>query len=54
MLRQGFSRLWAGEDSQAILDDLARQWDEITARVGLDKQRSAYAAWSARPGSYPH
>ena len=54
VLRQGFSRLWAGEDPQAILDDMAKQWDEITARVGVDKQRKAYAAWSARPGAYPH
>jgi len=53
VLRQAFSRLWAGEDTQAILDDASRQWDEITARVGVDRQRAVYAAWSARPGAYP-
>lgn len=53
VLRQGFSRLWAGEDAKAILDDLAKQWDEITARVGVEKQRAAYTAWTARPGAYP-
>jgi multiple sugar transport system substrate-binding protein len=53
VLRQGFSRLWAGEDAQKILDDLARQWDEITARVGVEKQRAVYAAWAAKPGAYP-
>ena len=30
-LRQGISRLWAGEDPKKILDDVAAQWDEITA-----------------------
>lgn len=54
VLRHGFSRLWAGEDAKAIVDDLALQWDEITRRVGLEKQRLAYAAWAARPGAYPH
>jgi multiple sugar transport system substrate-binding protein len=53
VLRNGFGRLWAGEDPQRILDDLARQWDEITARVGVDKQRSVYAGWAAKPGAYP-
>jgi multiple sugar transport system substrate-binding protein len=53
VLRNGFSRLWAGEDPKKILDDLARQWDEITSRVGIDKQRSAYAGWAAKPGAYP-
>ena len=53
VLRQGFSRLWAGEDAQKILDDLAKQWDEITLRVGVEKQRAVYAAWAAKPGAYP-
>jgi multiple sugar transport system substrate-binding protein len=53
VLRQGFSRLWAGEDVQSILDDLARQWDEITERVGVGKQRAVYNAWAAKPGAYP-
>ena len=53
VLRQGFGRLWAGEDAQYILDDLARQWDEITERVGVQKQRAVYTAWAAKPGAYP-
>ncbi|MEQ1882832.1 MAG: extracellular solute-binding protein [Burkholderiales bacterium] len=53
VLRHGFSRLWAGEDAKAITDDLARQWDEITQRVGVEKQRAVYRAWAARPGAYP-
>jgi len=53
VLRVGFSRLWAGEDPKIILDDMARQWDEITQRVGVEKQRAVYAAWMAKPGAYP-
>lgn len=52
-IRLGFSRLWAGEEPKAIVDDMARQWDEITKRVGMDKQRAVYRAWEAKPGAYP-
>jgi len=52
-LRQGISRLWAGEDPKKILDDVAKQWDEITQRVGLDKQKAVYTAWAAKSGAYP-
>jgi multiple sugar transport system substrate-binding protein len=38
---------------QNILDDLARQWDEITERIGVEKQRAVYTAWAAKPGAYP-
>ena len=53
VLRRGFSRLWAGQDPKEILDDVAREWDEITASVGADKQRAFYKAWTAKPGAYP-
>src|SRR3954470_24510038 len=39
-LRQGISRLWAGEDPKKILDDVASQWDQITQQVGVDKQKA--------------
>jgi multiple sugar transport system substrate-binding protein len=52
-LRQGISRLWAGEDPKKILDDVARQWDDVTKRVGADKQRAVYNAWAAKSGAYP-
>jgi multiple sugar transport system substrate-binding protein len=51
-LRRGLSRLWADEDAKAILDDVAADWDRITDRVGVEKQRAAYAAWSAKEGAY--
>ncbi|MEO1092710.1 MAG: extracellular solute-binding protein [Pseudomonadota bacterium] len=53
-LRQGISRLWAGEDPKQILDDVAAQWDEVTERIGTDAQREAYADWSSKPNAYPN
>lgn len=53
-LRQGISRLWAGEDPQAILDDMAGQWDKLTDRIGVDKQRRVYADWASKPNAYPN
>jgi len=52
-LRQGISRLWAGEDPKKILDDVAKQWDDTTKRVGVDKQKAVYNAWAAKSGAYP-
>ena len=52
-IRQGVSRLWAGEDPQTILNDAAAQWDAITDRIGVDKQRAAYEAWASKPNAYP-
>lgn len=52
-LRQGVSRLWSGEDPKAILDDVAAQWDSLTERIGVDKQREAYKAWSSNAAAYP-
>jgi multiple sugar transport system substrate-binding protein len=52
-IRQGISRLWAGEDPKQILDDMAKQWDDITQQVGVDKQKPVYNAWAAKSGAYP-
>lgn len=52
-LRQGISELWAGQDPQGILDQVAAQWDALTDRIGVDKQRAAYEAWAGKPNAYP-
>jgi multiple sugar transport system substrate-binding protein len=52
-LRQAISKLWAGDDPQAILDDVAASWDNVTERIGVDKQKAAYAAWASKPNAYP-
>lgn len=53
-IRQALSRLWAGDDAQEILDDLAAQWNELTDRVGRDDQRRAYVDWASKPNAYPN
>jgi len=53
-LRQGVSRLWAGEDPQAILDDVAKQWDITTDRIGVERQRAVYLDWASKPNAYPN
>jgi multiple sugar transport system substrate-binding protein len=53
VLRQAISKLWAGEDPKAILDAAAAEWDAITEKIGLDKQKAVYAGWAAKSGAYP-
>ena len=52
-IRQAISRLWAGEDPKAILDDLAAQWDKLTEKIGVEKQKRVYLDWSSKPNAYP-
>ena len=52
-LRQGISKLWAGEDPKQILDKIAADWDGITNQVGVEKQKAVYNAWAAKSGAYP-
>jgi multiple sugar transport system substrate-binding protein len=53
-LRQGVSRVWAGEDIQAVMNDIAAQWDAVTQRIGVDAQREAYQDWASKPNAYPN
>lgn len=53
VLRQAISKLWAGDDPKAILDQAAGEWDAITDKIGVDKQKAVYQAWAANSGAYP-
>ena len=53
VLRQVISKLWAGDDPKAILDQAAADWDAITEKIGVDKQKAVYAEWVAKSGAYP-
>ena len=53
-MTKAISSLWAGTDPKAVADKMASQFDAITEKVGVDKQKKIYAAWSAKPGSYPN
>lgn len=52
-LRQGISRLWAGDDPKTILDDVAASWDKTTERIGVDRQKDVYLDWAGKPNAYP-
>jgi multiple sugar transport system substrate-binding protein len=52
-LRQMISKLWAGEDPKAIADAAAAEWDAITEKIGMDKQKAVYASWASKSGAYP-
>ncbi len=52
-MSKAISSLWAGEEPKSVLDSLAAQFDAITEKVGVDKQKEVYAAWAAKPGAYP-
>jgi multiple sugar transport system substrate-binding protein len=52
-LRQMISKLWAGDDPKAILDAAAGEWDAVTEKIGMDKQKAVYASWASKSGAYP-
>jgi multiple sugar transport system substrate-binding protein len=52
-LRQMISKLWAGEDPKTILDAAAAEWDAVTEKIGMDKQKAVYASWASKSGAYP-
>jgi multiple sugar transport system substrate-binding protein len=53
VLRQAISKLWAGDDPKAILDQAAGDWDAITEKIGVDKQKAVYTNWAMKSGAYP-
>jgi len=53
VLRQSISKLWGGDDPKAILDQAASDWDAITDKIGVDKQKAVYQTWAAKSGAYP-
>ena len=43
----------AGQSVQQILDAAAAEWDAITEKIGVDKQKAVYADWASKSGAYP-
>ena len=52
-MTKAISSLWAGTDAKTVADTMAAQFDAITEKIGLDKQKKIYAAWAAKPGASP-
>jgi hypothetical protein len=36
------SKIYAGGDVQGTLNDVAKEWDAITKKLGVDNQRAGY------------
>ena len=52
-MTKAISSLWAGTGAKTVADTMAAQFDAITEKVGVDKQKEIYQAWAAKPGAYP-
>lgn len=52
-LTRALQRAASGTAPKAALDDLAKEWDAITERTGVDAQREAYKLWSSNANAYP-
>jgi multiple sugar transport system substrate-binding protein len=51
-LARGVNAALGGQDPKVALDSVATEWDALTERVGVDRQREAYSDWAAKPGAY--
>ena len=50
-LDRAMTAMYAGKDIKTALDDTAKEWDRITDKLGVSKQRASYAAFLKLPGS---
>ncbi len=53
-LGRGLQAVMGGADPQESLDEVAADWDKVTEKVGIDKQRAAYKQWASKPNAYPN
>ena len=51
-LARGVNAALGGQDPKAALDSVAAEWDALTERIGVDRQREAYNDWASKPGAY--
>ncbi len=50
-LDRAMTAMYAGKEIKATLDDAAKEWDRITDKLGVAKQRASYASFLKLPGS---
>jgi multiple sugar transport system substrate-binding protein len=48
---RAMTSMYAGKDVQGALDEAAREWDSITNKLGVAKQRLSYANFLTYPGA---
>ena len=52
-MSKAISSLWALSDPKSAIDGLAKTFDAITEKVGVENQKAVYKVWAAKPGAYP-
>ena len=52
-MSKSLSSLFSGKDPKIVANHLAGEFDAITEKVGLAKQKEIYAGWAKKPGAYP-
>ncbi len=52
-MSKAISSLWATKDPKATVDGMAKVFDAITEKVGVENQKAVYKVWAAKPGAYP-
>ena len=52
-MSKAISSLWATKDPKAAIDAMAKTFDGITEKVGVENQKAVYKVWAAKPGAYP-
>jgi len=50
-LDRAMTSMYAGKDVKEALDEAAREWDSITNKLGVAKQRASYANFLKYPGA---
>ena len=50
-LDRAMTAIYAGKDAKAGLDEAASEWNRITDRLGVEKQRASYGLFLLYPGS---
>lgn len=50
-LDRAMTSMYAGKDVKSALDEAAREWDSITNKLGVAKQRASYANFLKYPGA---
>ena len=52
-MSKSLSSLFSGKDPKAVANNLAGEFDAITEKVGMARQKEIYAGWAKKPGAYP-
>ena len=52
-LTRAISAAFGGTSVAKALGDAAKEWDDLTKRIGMDDQKSAYNEWASKSNAYP-